>query len=303
MKLGMVEPTDYAGDFGNPGWWFINLGTRNLLRQAFPNVEFVSLPMRRPWCDVELRNAKECDGLALVGNPRYDGYSVPGSWLYEGLIKQMEETGLPIFDLWSGVGLPDFSCVDEDARTLLSNPRNAKLVREIKHFKGVITRDSRAQRVNEISGIRSINLPCSSWWSVAKQYVGTKRTILVNQYIPDIDNIIKFSAEGWEVVCSRPGDVDWCKSFDVECRLLRSPAQHLKCYQESEELISYRLHAGIPAASLGCKVSVIGSDSRMQACDSFDIPWSVMGNEIKKPKLAREPASIVERIKEFINAY
>jgi hypothetical protein len=306
MRFGLVEPTDYAGDFGNPGWWFINRGTATLLRAAFPGVDLVSLPMRRPWCGEELQQARACDALMLVGNPRYDAYSSDGGWLYAGLLDQMAEAGRPMFDLWAGSGAPYFQGVDQDARTLLGLPRNAALVERLRGFAGVIARDDRTQRVNELAGLRSIPLPCSSWWSVADQEPARDRacrTVLASEGIGDAPRVAELSAKGWRVVVSRPDDVAWCASFGVRARLLRSPLEHLRCYAESRQLISYRLHAGIPAAALGCEVAVVGVDTRMQACDAFGIPWSTVGKPVPTPATAVPPPSIVPHLQEFIRVH
>lgn len=303
MKFGMVEPISYFDGACNPGFYFINKGARSLLSLALGNPEFVSLPMVDQWNEQDIKNAKQCDALMLVGNPRYDAYTDAGGWLYEGLIDQMESIGLPMFDLWAGSGTSVGRSVDEDAISMLNRSRNLILANKIRRFAGAITRDSRTQRINEMFGIRSIKLPCCSAWSVS--FVNNShrcgRVIIPCRFIDDVDTVLHYRDNGWQVRVLNGADKEWCIGFGVESEVFASIEEMIDCFSKTEQLISYRLHSAIPAAMNGCRVSVIGSDTRMQACDAFGIPWSVVGEPVKAPLLSGRPHSTVDELREFIN--
>jgi hypothetical protein len=160
----------------------INAGIRHLFRKALPGVEFVSLPFMRPWVSGEQKLAKTCDLLILAGNPRYDGGE--HKWLYSGVMDQMIAAGRPMVDAWQGGAVATGNGIEYDARQLLGNPRNQAIIDRLRHFSAIITRDNLAQRVNELAGLPSVQLPCSSWWAAAEYGVervgGTDNVLIAN---------------------------------------------------------------------------------------------------------------------------
>lgn len=293
MRFGVVEPKDPTEN-GNPGWHMINAGIRYLFRKACPGVEFVSLPMMRPWVSGEHELAKTCDLLILAGNPRYDGGV--HSWLYSGVMDQMIAAGRPMIDAWQGAGVANGNGIEYDANQLLGNPRNQAIIDRLKNFT-IITRDSLSQRVNELAGLASVQLPCSSWWA-AQEYgierVGGGDLVFIANNVDCVDSVIKSHAN-WRVVATSRDDFDRCASLGVNAELIFKPKDLLRLFAGADTVVSCRLHSGIPAASLGCKTAIVAIDTRAQAGDAFGIPW-VQPNFGPVPGLAVQPADPTETI-------
>lgn len=285
MRFGIVEPVDYT-DRGNPGWHMINAGIRHLLRRACPAAEFVSLPMLSPWTRDEQSSAGTCDVLVLAGNPRYDLGT--HEWLYTGVMDQMLATGRPLIDAWQGAAVVAGNGIEHDASCLLHHDRNAAILDRLTRFDAVITRDSLAQRVNELAGIRSVQLPCSSWWAAHEYGIEPScargaQSVLIPRCLPQLDEIVR-ELSHWRVVATTRADWEHCRDIGVPAELIWHPRSLLMLFSGSETVVSCRLHAAIPAASLGCRTAMIATDSRPQACDAFGIPWA-------SPVFAPRPAS------------
>jgi hypothetical protein len=266
----------------------INAGIRHLFRKACPGVEFVSLPMMRPWAPCEHELAKTCDLLILAGNPRYDGGE--HKWLYSGVMDQMIAAGRPMVDAWQGAAVATGNGIEYDARQLLGNPRNQEIIDRLRHFSAIITRDNLAQRVNELAGLPSVQLPCSSWWAAAEygvERVGGTDNVLIANNVKCTDSVILGHSK-WRVVATSRIDFERCETLGVKAELVFKPLDILNLFARADTVVSCRLHAGIPAASLGCKTALIAIDTRAQAGDAFGIPW-VQPNFGPVPGLAVAP--------------
>lgn len=303
MRFGIVEPVEYAST-GNAGWHMINAGVRWLFRQALPGVEFVSLPMLRPWDDDEQNLAKTCDVLVLAGNPRYDLGA--HEWLYAGVMDQMLATGRSLIDAWSGSAVQIGNSLEHDAQRLLAHPRNQGLLERLGRFDFAIARDALAQRVNELAGIRSVELPCSSWWARRELGIdrqGGKAWIFIAHRVAETREAIQSHARaGWRVVATDRYDAACCREMGVEPDLIFRPAELLSAFATADSVVSCRLHSAIPAASLGCKTAIIAIDTRSQAGDAFGIPWAGP-NETPMPCAATDPVDPTETLRELLSAY
>jgi hypothetical protein len=298
MKFGIVEPANYS-ERGNPGWHMINAGIRFLFRRAYPGAEFVSLVMMRQWTDEEHALAKSCDVLVLAGNPRYDGGG--HEWLYSGVMDQMIASGCRLVDAWHGTGLAMGNTVDRDAQHIMSNPRNRRIMDRLQQFDGIITRDDRAQRANEMAGLNSVQLPCSSWWA-ANEY-GIRRTggtdkIFIAQNVTQVTNTI-LEHRDWRVVATSRVDYDHCRKIGVDAELIFNPVEILTMFAQADTVVACRLHSAIPAASLGSKTAIVAIDTRAQAGDAFGIPWA-RPDAVPAPRHATQPADPTETIRSLL---
>jgi len=290
----MVEPV-CRGDGFNPGWDMINAGIRHLFRLAVPAAEFVSLPMLRPWDDKHKSTAKTCDYLVLAGNPRYD--MGEHRWLYAGVIDQMLETGVKLIDAWGGSAVSVGNGKHHDAARLSKNPRNLEIIERLRKFHAVIVRDHTAQLVNDIVGLESIELPCSSWWA-ARELGITKRggneRVLIAQNVSHVSEIVQ--TPGYRVVAINRFDRDFCKDRGIDAELVPTARGLLDIFAGCAEVISCRLHAAIPAASLGCKVGIVAIDTRAETADAFGIPWFSPGADIVAG-YATEPLVQIDKLR------
>jgi hypothetical protein len=298
MKFGIVEPVNHS-DRGNPGWHMINAGLRHLFRRAYPGAEFVSFPMMRPWNIEERARAGSCDVLVLAGNPRYDGGG--HEWLYSGVMDQMIASGCRLVDAWQGAGLAHGNDVGRDAQHILSNQRNRRIMDRLQQFDAIITRDDRAQRANELAGLNSVQLPCSSWW--ASEEYGVTRTggtdkILIAQNVQQATPVIRAHLD-WRIVATSSHDHEHCRKIGVDAELIFKPLEILALFAQADTVVSCRLHSAIPAASLGCKTAIVAIDTRAQAGDAFGIPWATPGASLK-PKHATQPQDPTDIIRSLL---
>lgn len=298
MIVGMVEPAG-IGPGCNPGWHMINAGARYVLGGAIPGAEFVSLPMMQPWSDEQREIAKDCDLLVLSGNPRYDAGD--HQWLYRGVMDEMLATGVPCIDAWAGACVGQPGNLDDDARALLDTERNQSLVDRIRNFRFAITRDSLAQRVNEMAGIRSIQLPCSSYWAadwMVVESIDGIDDVFVPHYNLSTDFIRRFA--GWRVVATERRDAERCIEAGIQdFETIDDPRGLIYVYAAARRVVSGRLHAAIPAARFGAEVAIVAFDSRPQAADAFGIPWADESTE-PAPLIGRPVACPTEVIREWL---
>jgi hypothetical protein len=298
MRFGIVEPVNHT-DRGNPGWHMINAGIRHLFRRAYPGAEFVSLVMMRPWTAEERSLAKSCDVLVLAGNPRYDGGG--HEWLYSGVMDQMIASGCRLVDAWQGAGLAMGNTVERDAQHILSTPRNRRIMDRLQRFDAIITRDDRAQRANEMAGLPSVQLPCSSWWAAEEYGVtrtgGTDKILIAQNVTQATKTIIKH--KDWRVVATSRVDYEHCRKIGVDAELIFNPVEMLTTFAQADTVVACRLHSAIPAASVGCKTAIVAIDTRAQAGDAFGIPWATPGASLQ-PKHAAQPQDPTDIIRSLL---
>lgn len=302
MRIGLVTPLGVGPEI-NPGCAMITAGIRWLLRHAIPGVEFVELELHRAWSENERASAAACDLLALCGNPRFD--TGDHEWMYAGVIGQMRATGLPLVDLFAGACVP----LEEESpvERLLSSDRNQALLDELEGFRGIATRDDLARRVLRDAGVRAVRLPCSSWWAArefgvaARQPDEQTRRVLVPIRGVDGDLLARL-AEGREIVAVTGADADWCAEQGLVATLVSDPHVLLSVLAACEEVISFRLHAGIPAASLDARVVLAAIDSRAQAGEAFGIPWGDHRQPLPKPAWPKDPINPIPALREVLHA-
>ena len=286
MKIGLVGPIDCSVT-GNPGWHMITAGIRWLVRQCDPDASF--LPINLFEYDVSWEAAKTCEEVILCGNPRFS--LSPGEEFWEhdiwNRLSALMQNGVQVIDGWAGSAFPfteQALTADEMAVALMFMPKRQDYLQIARSFRGCITRDATMQAVYEKAGIPSVLLPCSSWWAQQEYHAGVRDTqydalvlheMRATGWMLEVLNTLisrKFSDRPLHVVATTWGDYQWAVANDVQPELITDSTSLLRFFGKAGNVLSFRLHAAIPAASMGCAVIAVAIDSRASACNQFDIP-------------------------------
>src|SRR3546814_16229471 len=67
---------------------------------------------------------------------------------------------------------------------------------------------------------------------------------------------------------------EWAISNGIDATLISDAGSLLRTYARCNMVVSLRVHAAIPAASLGCEVALLAIDSRALITEPFGIPIS-----------------------------
>lgn len=298
MNIALVTPAD-TSCLSNPGWHMITAGIRWLVRLAVPEARFIVVDMLRD-DPAQWAAAKTCDALLLCGNPRFS-LSAGTPWWEAGIwqrLNQARAAGVRVIDAWGGACYPhadEYPDLDTMAAELEALPRTQHALAVARLMHGVIVRDALAQRIYERAGIAAELLPCSSWW--AAQEFGVEPAPW-HQVDRRINAVVLTALDGhdWagpgiETLCanmlalpqSRGGrvvqlattwaDYVWARSVGLQPRLVTDAESLLRIYAQCNAVASFRVHASIPAASLGCAVATLAIDSRARLVCPFDLPW------------------------------
>ncbi len=305
MRYGLISPTAVS-IHSNAGWHFITAGIKYLIRLADPEAEFTYVDFfdKDKWWPTN--PFMTFDWVVICGNPRYST-GADDEWLYVGMLTLLKKihdlTGVQVLDAWQGAGAPLGKSSGENAIELYRLAHNREIIRLLKSMKAkVITRCATSQRINEIGDLESVQMPCSSFWG-AHEIVRD----FPNQTFPKADKkiVIPFHMEGFEGAAgimrtlSRTHEIyatcildsEWLSAIGLKHIMIYDPTDLVNLYLQSKEVISYRLHAAIPAASVGCKVFYSAIDSRGETCESFKIPYADYRGGIYEPALAVRPAA------------
>ncbi|MBT4867914.1 MAG: polysaccharide pyruvyl transferase family protein [Planctomycetaceae bacterium] len=300
---GLITPCIRPSE-RNPGSQFITDGIRWLIREIDSSARFlpVDLLAHDPdgWSLIE----EQADAIIVCGNPRFntnpDGvYCDLGVWQS---ILDASDSGIPFIEAWLGSAHP-FPLVDptEMAHAILRVNKTHAILSHQRRAKLRITRDRVTQNVLQQADIRSTLLPCSTWWAAAWHNVlpRTKdKHCITLRKMPGHPWIIDLALElqrHWEkdrptfIVTHSLEDHRWVAARRNVPRLLclPDPESLLQFYAEVDRLLSLRIHASIPALSLGAKVCNLSMDSRSLTVDEFGVE-SVAFTKFQDPTF--EPA-------------
>lgn len=284
MRVALVAP-GAAGPLANPGCDQITAGIRYLVRRAVPDVAFIHVEMLRDVPD-HWRAAATCDAAILCGNPRF---TLSRSCYWEcdiwHRLAGLQMAGIRVIDGWGGAThghAPDVS-FEAMARTILELPRTAHYLRVAGGMRARIVRDALMQRIYAMAGIESMLLPCSSWWAAAEHGTtpGTRdyNAVLINgsdaEWLPGVVRaMIEQTSDDLptRVIASTWGDYEWAQRHRIPVALIPDAESLLRVYARCRRVASMRLHASIPAASVGAEVGSISIDSRTLALDPYGLP-------------------------------
>lgn len=288
-KYFLITPQLFASDH-DPGVTFITHGCRYLISQADPDALF--LPISNIWHSAPdwklLFDQADC--LVLAGSPLYDPSDIQVYWNYD-IWKHVDlarSRGIPVVDLW-GYSSHPFPLPDLDtmAQTILTTHRTQRLLKIQKHFNMIITRDLCSQLIASSMRQDVSALPCCSFW--AHRYFNVSSiersfNCVTLRHRPGQEWLIEpLHALAHELskdkptylVCHTRHEYWWFKKNfpDPEHLIcIYDPKSLLEFYARCDKVISIRLHATIPALSLGCNVINLSVDARSQALDLYDIP-------------------------------
>jgi hypothetical protein len=166
------------------------------------------------------------------------------------------------------------------ARAIIHFPRTGQYLRMASKMHRRITRDALMQRIYEWAGIKSTLLPCSSWYA-AQGITSVKRdcNAVAVYAIPQHDNgidaintMIEQAGEKVRVIASTWDDYAWTRAHGIKSELIPDADSLLRAFARCKRVIAMRLHAAIPAASLGCEVGSVSIDSRSLTLEPFGLP-------------------------------
>lgn len=295
MRVGLVAPAD-TSCLGNPGWHMITAGIRWLTRQAVPDASFITLDMIRDDA-AQWQAAQQCEALILCGNPRFS--LSEDSWWECGIWERLHDcaqSNVRVVDGWGGACVPieenNAESMDGAVERLMAVPRMSQHLSSLmsRTLWGAIARDELAERCYEDAFIESTLLPCSSWWAARSFNLrgGSPAIehpqIVVVMALPDHDDWLpdalralakRGRQRGWRTpfIATTWWDFEWARRVGLpDVRLVTDPESLLRLYASTSRVYSFRVHASIPAASVGCSVLTFAVDSRALVCKPFGLP-------------------------------
>lgn len=283
MKYCLVTPTEFT-EYSNSGWHFITAGIRHLIKLADPEAVFgdVSFFDESKW-PRDLIFSKY-DWIVICGNPRYDGTELD-DWLYYGMLSRImkikNRINISVLDAWQGAGAPLGKSTSENVEMLAAKQRNRNIVQLLKDMDAkVISRCPTSHELNNYLGLKSEYMPCSSYWGVKEfrvpKYNPYKKIVIPYRMhgFEGAKGILRTLSRTHQVISTNAYDAEFCCDIGVSSPLVTNPEALLVLYSQCEEVISFRLHAAIPAASIGCAVHYLAIDSRGEVCEPFGISCS-----------------------------
>lgn len=273
----------------NPGCHFITMGVKYWLRQLDPTATFFTVDMLQDdpsgW-EVVMSQA---DKLILCGNPRFNGTEAKVFWDWDiwGRINQAIDKGIPFIDAWAGsaweyswrFGVQPETPAQITAR-LLKIKKNCDILKHEARAELLIARDHATEIMFKTVSDKVQLLPCCSfnaakWCEIESQKKDINAIVIRSMPKQEwlIERLKKIQAF-WKpclIVSTTCNDWLWAKNAGLATTLINDPLDLLHLYSRVGVLHSFRLHASIPALSLGAKVRNFETDSRAATLSLFDI--------------------------------
>lgn len=274
----------------NPGVSLISYGCRYLIQQADPEALFI--PVKNTSHSTASWNIlfEQADCLVLPGGSLYDPSDISVYWndtIWDD-ISSAQALGIPFADLWGYASYPfPIKPIEQSAADILSQPRTHHTLEVQRKAALIVPRDRLAQYIASTVQPDVQSLPCASFWS--PDFFNIKPSVRLYNAI----SVFPISRARWFfdslcsisrvlekekptfLVCHTNTEYQWLRSFYPEATNIKcifDPISLLNFYSKCDKVVSTRLHAAIPAFSLGCKVIYISFDSRSFALDLFGIP-------------------------------
>jgi len=287
-KYYLLTVTQTGPDL-NPGSHYITHGIRHLIRLADPGALCFEASLfsyhEKHWQVM----FDQADAIFLCGNPRYDRSNQPHFWVSEiwQHFAKARTLGILTGDLFAGSASPlPLDSPAEDAKRLMSYARNKTTAAEQGKLHILVTRDPVAQLIAGSSHKDALLAPCSTWW--AKDWLGIaprKKThnAIVIPALHSSGPLIRAMADlAKEINNNLPTFLvahcanEFALLNDILPQAprkicLSDPASLLAFYAGCSHVISARLHATIPALSLGAFVCPIAVDGRSLSLLPFGV--------------------------------
>ncbi len=309
--------TGRRGPSQNVGCAVIADGLRYLIRQADPDATFHVLDQDEYQAqDWEwMRAVGGC--LIFAGNPRINSVAESNQYCDRGIWAQIVEAraaGILTADLSVAATyyLP-LQDLESMAREMLALPKVQETLAHEALMDLVIPRDPLMQAL--VSTVRddAVLLPCASWW--ATDYWGVRpqpkrRHAVALKQLPGHEWILKSIRATLEklsedretiLIGHDADDYQWLATHgpDLASRIevFSEVRDLLECYAETDRLVSFRLHATIPALPLGARVTHIALDSRHLCLE----PWG-LSSQIFEELFDREEIELRDETAERFDA-
>jgi len=311
----------------NPGSSLITDGVKYLIQQADRNAVFFNVNLLQHDEATWEYALKEADAIVLCGNPRFNLTEETEYWDWDvwSWIHKAIQAGIPIADLWAGASytLP-LRSINEMADSILEVKKNQRVLEYEQRVDLKIARDQLAQRVLLHSGGNVYRFPCSSWW--AKDYhkvtprekqihCVTPTALHIRDWPELLPAVLRMQArlsveKPTYVIVHDIQEYRWISQKCPEIKNLLCIYNHkdlLQFYAGVDKLISFRVHASIPALSLGAQVCHLSIDSRSIALDEFEVSsvnYEEIANEHFAPTFHRATAprpAMLEAFREIIS--
>ena len=287
-KYYLLTVTQTGPDL-NPGSHFITHGIRHLIKLADPEGLVFEMSLFSDYPNHWRAVFAQADAVFLCGNPRYDRSNHPHWWV-TGVWERFSEArkrGILTGDLYAGAASPlPLEPANDDAKKLLSYERNRKTAQAARLLDLVVCRDQTSWIIAKAQNPEARLLPCSTWW--AKDWLNVTPGVPMHSavIIPSLNanptGIRALVARRHLLPANRP--VYLVAHCAVEFLLLKElfpsdprviclsdPLSLMQFLANCSHIISARLHASIPALSLGVKVLPVAVDNRAQALSLFGV--------------------------------
>lgn len=295
MRYFIVTPISVAQDC-NPGGHFITGGLKYLLSKADPEAMFWDVPMygysQRTWA--LLRAIGEV--VVMSGHPRFSSSDTAHHYWDTDLwtrIEMVVDRDKKIFvDAWAGGShaMP-LKTINDMGKKIRGQAWVKKILRVESKSNVCIVRDDLALRVIQPSAPHAVKLHCNSWF--ARRYFGVdpigederRHNLVIPTRFNGREGVcrkLKSKAEAMTEINGLPTyfvvhsfqDREWCLKHglsDREVLCVYEPRTLLKLYQQCALMISMRIHASVPAMSLGVKILHVGTDARCLTVDEYGV--------------------------------
>lgn len=289
MLHAMLTPLS-AGVHCNPGSLLIEHSVRWLLRRADPQAQFLMVSLRSPDRDGWRTLKRQADTVIWCGNPRLNDSDVGqycdfGVW--RPLLKAID-AGVMFIDAWAGSSYPyaPLDTFEQRYARLAANVKNVAILQWEKRAALVIARDRLAEHLLARHA-NTVRFPCSTWF--ARKYwriepgPKTQNAIIVRR-LPGHPEVVRTALAAREALTAaqKPvilaahnvADVDWYRRHGCKepILVLCDPETLLRFLAITDKLLSWRVHASVPALSLGTQVANVEIDGRAAVLDEFGVP-------------------------------
>lgn len=284
----------------NPGCRLITDGIRWLIRQIDPHAIFLPVEMMEDDASGWDMVMAQADVLLLCGNPRFNldergVYWDLGIWQR---ITQACDAGIPFIDAWAGAAHPFPLLKTGIMAEAIASLRKTKTILAYESRAAVcIARDSVANELLRSCNENTVLLPCSAWHAIAEHGIVAEEKschCIALRHMPGypwiIDRALAIQRALQQerrtyILTHAAADYGWIKARrqipNLVC--ISDAPSLLRFYARVDKLLSFRIHASIPALSLGARVSNVSMDSRSLTVDEFGIP-SIPFTDLEDPE-------------------
>jgi len=287
-KYYLLTVTQTGPDL-NPGSHFITHGIRHLIHLADPE----ALCFEASLFNYHEKHWKviygQADAVFLCGNPRYDRSNVQHFWVSDiwQYFQKAQVLGIRTGDLFAGAASPlPLETVKDDVKKLLSYPRNRETVKAQAGLDLLVTRDRVAAAIAKTVNAGSALLPCSTWWARNWLRVDPLPRVRNAIVVPSLNCTPQLVMSLAALEKGLPNNlptylVAHCANeFEILRGLfpkhprvitLSDPLSLMIFLAGCSHVVSARLHATIPALSLGAHVFHVAVDGRSVALEQFGL--------------------------------